>query len=109
MAEAYGNVVRRFRKHHGWSQQQLADRAGVVRETVHRAEMSGNVGVLLLQQIANALDEDITVFFGAEASHAPAASRQPAVWDRLKREQRAQVLRFAYRLLGERVPPAELL
>jgi transcriptional regulator with XRE-family HTH domain len=50
----YGDAIRRLRDDRDWTQEQLADRAGVQRDTIVRAEKSGNVGVLLLYQIAQA-------------------------------------------------------
>lgn len=105
MAKPYGDVIRRLREQRAWSQQQLADKSKVGRETVLRAEQSGNVGVLLLYRLAHAFDADVSVFFG----NGPRASNEkpPSVWSRLKKEQRAELVRYAYRLLGEREPPEE--
>lgn len=102
MAKQYGDVIRRLRKEHEWSQEQFAERSQVGRELVVRAEQSGNVGVFMLQRMAHALNVDISVFFAAKPA------KPPSVWGRLKREERAEVLRYAYRILGERVPPEEL-
>src|SRR5687767_6404624 len=101
MAKSYGDALRKAREQLGLSQGELAARAKVGRELVVRAEQGGNVGILLLYRIANVLDLHIHIIDG----DLPA--RAPAVWDRLQREQRAEVLRYAYRLLGERVPPGE--
>lgn len=98
MAKPYGEVLRKERERLGLSQADVASSAKVGRELVVRAEQSGNVGALLLYRIANVLDVDIR-FIGSAAPEQP-----PAVWSRLKREQRAEVLRYAYRLLGERAP-----
>lgn len=105
MSKPYGRVIRDLRTERGWSLDQLRKAAKVSYETLWRAEQSGNVGVLLIWRIAHALDVDISVFFGKQPSKH--ADRPPSVWTRLKGEQRAEVLRYAYRLLGERVPPEE--
>ncbi len=96
----YGTVIRRLRDARSLSQQDVADLAGVSRDTVIRAEQSGNVGVHYLYQIANVLEEDITAFFGG----LPAAVAEPPEWSvfvRLPLEQRASLLRLAKRYLGE--------
>jgi len=101
MAKSYGEALRKARESHGLSQEELAKRAKVGRELVVRAEQGGNVGILLLYRIAHVLDVDIMIANGA------APEKTPSVWSRLKREQRAEVLRYAYRLLGERAPAEE--
>jgi len=98
---AYGNVIRKERERLGLSQDALAERAKVGRQLVIRAEQSGNVGILLLERIAQVLELHIRI------SGAAVDEKPPSVWPRLKREQRAEVLRYAYRLLGERVPAEE--
>lgn len=105
MAKQYGDVLRQLRETRGWSQDEIATRAKVSRETVWRAEQSGNVGVLLLYRIAHVLDVDISVLFGGHVRREEPAPGPPSVWGRLKREQRAEVERYARRLVGERVPP----
>lgn len=105
MAQSYGVALRKLRKKRGWSQDVLAEKADVSRETVIRAEQSGNVGAMLLFQIADALDVDLTISFG---SSAQLAEKPPAVWPRLQREQRVAVLKHAYRLLGEAAPKEDL-
>lgn len=105
MAESYGTAIKRLRDERKWTQEELRERANVSRETLSRAENGGNVGVLILYQIADALDVDINVFFGG----SPARDAAPPFdwWTRLKREQRVRVERYARRMLGERVPPEE--
>lgn len=98
MATPYGAVIRQLRNARGWNQQELADRAGVHRETVVRAEQSGNIGVLLLMQVATALDVTLTEVFGG---HVRAIVGPPDWWDRLNLEQRRRVARIARRFLGE--------
>jgi transcriptional regulator with XRE-family HTH domain len=102
MAKPYGETLRKERERLGLSQDELAKRAKVGRELVIRAEQSGNVGILLLCRIAHVLEIDVRIVGVDEPEKAP------SVWSRLKREQRAEVLRYAYRLLGERVPAAEM-
>lgn len=102
MANQYGDVIRRLRKERAWSQEELAENAQVGRELVVRAEQSGNVGVFMLQRMAHALDVEISAFFAAKPT------KPPNVWGRLGREQRRDVLKYAYRLLGERVPLEEI-
>lgn len=98
MASPYGAVIKRLRETRSWTQQELADHAGVNRETVVRAEQSGNVGVLLLMQLASALDVSLTEVFGG---HAHAVVAPPDWWDRLNVEQRRRVARIARRYLGD--------
>lgn len=102
MAKPYGEVLRKERDRLGLSQAEIAGRAKVGRELVVRAEQSGSVSILKLYRIASALDIDIR-FVGSDAPEKP-----PSVWSRLKREQRAELMRYAYRMLGERVPPEEI-
>ena len=87
MAGSYGSVIRGLREQRAWNQDDLAARAKVSRETVSRAENSGNVGVLYLYRFAHALKVDITAFFGGDevAREKP----PPSVWSRLGKEQRA--------------------
>lgn len=106
MAEPYGNVIRRLRDARGWSQDDLVARTKISRETISRAENSGNVGVLFLQRIAHALDVDVSVFFGQESAPNPPTSIA-TIWHRLSTEQRADVLRYAGRLAGVRVHSGE--
>ena len=104
MARPYGQAIRDLRLKRGWSLSELSAAGKVSYETLWRAEQSGNVGVLLLQRIAHALNVDISVFFGA----APLRDEKPpAVWGRLKPEQRAELERYAWRLVGERAPSAK--
>lgn len=105
MAKPYGEALARLRKKKGWSQGKLAEEAGISRETIIRAEQSGNVGALVLHQIANALDVELVISFGGAP---PPVEKPPSVWAKLKREQRANVLRYAYRLVGEAVPSEEI-
>lgn len=98
----YGETIKRLRERAGLSQQDLATKAGVHRDTVIRAEQSGNVGVLLLYQIADALDTDVTVSFGpAETAPDDERSRLATLAVRLGDEQLQQLVRLAKRYLGE--------
>jgi DNA-binding XRE family transcriptional regulator len=75
----YGDAIRRLRDDRDWTQEQLADRAGVQRDTIVRAEKSGNVGVLLLYQIAQALDVDMrarSITWGTDGSTTRATAGQ---------------------------------
>jgi transcriptional regulator with XRE-family HTH domain len=100
LVDFYGTAIRRLRKKKRWTQTHLAARAHVNIETLIRAEQSGNVGILLLARIAHALGEDVSAFFGTAAAD-PKAEKPPAFWGRLKGELRAEVERYARRLLGE--------
>jgi len=103
MAKPYGDVLRKERERQKLSQAEVAERAKVGRELVLRAEQSGNVGILLLYRIAHVLNIDIRIVGGGADAH----EKPPSVWARLQREQRAEVLRYAHRLLGERAPSGE--
>jgi XRE family transcriptional regulator, regulator of sulfur utilization len=51
-----GDKVRDLRKERGWSQQELADRAGISMQTVSNLETSRHVpGIVTLSKIAGAL------------------------------------------------------
>lgn len=107
MAAPYGDVIRKIRKQKGLSQGELANRASLHRDTVVRAEQSGNVGVLFIYQIASALDVHITELFsrkGGAVAHQAAAPSEPDVFSRLKPEQRARVEKLARGMLGEERP-----
>lgn len=105
MRGTYGAVIRQLRDARGWKQDDLAKRAKVSRETVSRAENGGNVGLFQLYRFAHAFRVDITVFFGGGPSVAEV--KPPSVWNRLGKEQRADVERYALRLLGARAPGEE--
>lgn len=65
------NRVRERRKELGWTQQTLADRAGVSRQTVNKVEteQSDSVSKLTCLQLARALDvEESWLFFEEQAS-----------------------------------------
>src|SRR5688572_6206390 len=98
VAAPYGDVIKKVRKARGLSQGELADRSGIHRQTIVRAEQSGNVGVLFLYQIAQALDVPITEFFGPRpgrvAAHESPASSELDVFSRVKPEQRARLVKL---------------
>jgi transcriptional regulator with XRE-family HTH domain len=95
MARRYGDVIKRLRELKGWSQQELAERAHISRETEGRAEQSGNVGVFGLYQLAEALGVDISAFFGGLHEDGP-----DAWWNELTDEQRLYLERLARRWTG---------
>jgi HTH-type transcriptional regulator/antitoxin HipB len=57
----FGEIVKAQRKTKGWSQQQLADTAGVSRPTVARIEAGSAVSTATLAKIADALGIEIKV------------------------------------------------
>jgi HTH-type transcriptional regulator/antitoxin HipB len=59
--EQFGGVVKAQRKAKGWSQQQLAQAAGLSRPTVARIESGSAVSTATLAKIANALGIEIKV------------------------------------------------
>lgn len=93
----YGDAIKRLRKERGFTNQlSLAQVVGIDRETLSRAENSGNVGILTIYQIAEALGVKASVSFGR------ASSRDfPAWWDKLSAEQRKKLERLARAWLGE--------
>ncbi len=99
MTVPYGDVIKRLRDARGWTQGTLAERSGLNRETIVRAEQSGNVGVLLLVQIADALDVEISALFGGVPLATETTDEVVAIVSQLRGERRAQVLRMARRLL----------
>lgn len=93
----YGDVIKRLRRERGINNQAaLAEAVGLDRETISRAENSGNVGILHLYRIADELGVKVSVFFG------PCSKRDiPSWWVRLKPEQRIRVEKLARAYLGE--------
>jgi transcriptional regulator with XRE-family HTH domain len=67
----YGTTIRKLRKAKGWKQQQLAEEAGVDKETVVRAEKGESVSTGKLAQIAAALGTDLSALFGAVTVDVP--------------------------------------
>lgn len=59
--EQFGGVVKAQRKVKGWSQEQLAQAAGLSRPTVARIESGSAVSTATLAKIANALGIEIKV------------------------------------------------
>lgn len=93
----YGDEIRRLREARGWSrQEQLAEAAGVNKETVVRAENSGNVSVFKLQLIAAALNVELGAFFSGPTM--PDADAR--LWQSMTDEQRDFVRKAILGLLG---------
>jgi transcriptional regulator with XRE-family HTH domain len=64
LAYELGKAVRELREHHGWSQAQLAQAAGMTLSAVARFEAGGPVPTLpVLERLAHALDVQLTVGF----------------------------------------------
>lgn len=51
----FGEVIRDARRTNGWSQSELAERAGVSRPTVARVEANNDVSTSTIAKIAHAL------------------------------------------------------
>lgn len=60
-AEGLGEVVQSSRITHGWSQTELANRAGVSRPTVARIERGDSVSMASLVKVAAALGLSVAV------------------------------------------------
>lgn len=60
--EELGPAIRAARKSYGWSQAELAERAGVSRPTIARAETGQDISTATLSKIARALQ--LTVELG---------------------------------------------
>lgn len=99
MANPYGVVIKRLREERDWNQQELADAAQVNRETVVRAEQSGNVGVWKLLQIAAVLDVTLSELFGGVVMTVEVSG--PEWWGRLTLGQRQWFEKLARRALSE--------
>lgn len=54
--DGFGAVIREARKRHGWSQTELAEKAGVSRPTIARVEANNDVTTATIAKIAHALD-----------------------------------------------------
>lgn len=66
------NAIRRLRFEKGMTQEELALRTGVSRQTVMSIERGQtNPSVLLAYKIASALDADVTVVFTMEGTLVP--------------------------------------
>ncbi len=105
MAGRYGEVIRRLRKARGWTNQaQLAEAAGVDKETIVRAENSGNVAIGTLQLIAAALDVNVTAFF---CSRVEMSDEDALAWSRLTEEQRRFLRKTIAKFLHEPGPGGE--
>lgn len=60
-SDVLGESVRGARKARGWSQTELAHRAGVSRPTIARIEAGQGFSATTLQKVARALDLQITL------------------------------------------------
>lgn len=63
MADSLGIRVAELRKRKGWSQDQLAEAAGVHKNTVLHAEKTGDVRTGTLTALASALDVSVAELF----------------------------------------------
>ena len=59
--EQFGDIVKAQRHAKGWSQDQLADAAGLSRPTVARIEAGNAVSTATLSKIARALSIEVSV------------------------------------------------
>jgi transcriptional regulator with XRE-family HTH domain len=93
----YGDVIRRLRRDKGIkSQTELAAKVGLDRETISRAENSGNVGILHLYKIADELGVKVVTLFGHGSKRD-----FPVWWWRLTTEQQKHLERLARAYLEE--------
>lgn len=56
-------AVRKERENYGWTQQELAERAGVPQSTIARAEKGANVSMDTISKIANAFGKSVKISF----------------------------------------------
>jgi transcriptional regulator with XRE-family HTH domain len=83
----YGEAIKRLRKERGLGNQlALAEKVGLNKETISRAENSENVGILHLYKIAMALGVRLTVSFGGEKKKSI-----PSWWSKLNDAQKKNV------------------
>lgn len=74
-----GAALRHLRLRHGWSQQALADLAGVDRKTVNRAEAGhGDLSMTRLWLLADSLMVSLTEIIELAEASEPTATRVPA-------------------------------
>lgn len=60
-----GDKVRQLRKSHGWTQQELADKAGITKQTVWNLESARSApGTGTLMKLADALGVDLGDLLG---------------------------------------------
>lgn len=59
----FGDRVRSVREKRGYSQVELAKRAGVNKETVNRMELGGNIGIQTVYKVADALEVRSLILF----------------------------------------------
>jgi transcriptional regulator with XRE-family HTH domain len=101
---SYGSTIRRLRKERGWRRQEdLAEAAGVDKETVVRAESSGSVSTGKLAQLAAALGVELSDLF---CQPAPPQDEDCEMLSRLKEPQRVIVRRMMRSYLGLGRPSA---
>ncbi|MFI0257623.1 helix-turn-helix domain-containing protein [Streptomyces sp. NPDC017056] len=81
MSPEISTNIRKHRRRLGWSQERLAEAAGVSLGTVRKLEQGGVARVETLAQLAEALDVDTAALF------APAASPEPVRDDGPSRQQ----------------------
>lgn len=55
----FGDDIRAARNQHGWTQEELAERAGVSRPTIARVERGDDVSTANLAKVADALGLEI--------------------------------------------------
>ncbi|MGC0415835.1 helix-turn-helix domain-containing protein [Embleya sp. AB8] len=65
MAGNLGDNVRKYRRVAGWSQEQLAEAAGLATSTVAKVERDGDVKIATLHLLARALDVTTSALFAA--------------------------------------------
>ncbi|WP_406296955.1 helix-turn-helix domain-containing protein [Embleya sp. NBC_00888] len=65
MAGNLGDNVRKYRRVAGWSQEQLAEAAGLATSTVAKVERGGDVKIATLHLLARALDVTTSALFAA--------------------------------------------
>ena len=95
----YGTAIKRLRQHMKLTQDELAQRASVSRDTIIRAERSDNVGILMLVDIAEVLGVTITDFFGAgKVTEKPSLW---ALWPKIGPDGRARLEKLAKRYAEE--------
>ncbi|MFH8405984.1 helix-turn-helix domain-containing protein [Streptomyces sp. NPDC018019] len=104
MSPEISTNIRNHRRCRGWSQERLAEAAGVSLGTVRKLEQGGVARVETLVRLAEALDVDTAALF------APAASPEPIRGDGPSRQQLLDLRRHLMPPVGladEAGPPAE--
>lgn len=62
----FGKIIRQARAAHGWSQDELAERAGLSRPTIARAERGDDISTATLAKLAPVLGITIDVTMPSE-------------------------------------------